>query len=127
MLRGRGGGPPPGDPNLSLTLSVEPHVVPKGGSSKVAKVGNLTRGAHTCRAVPRPTYTTPQHLRIQGKGKSSSLHSLELGDEHTTECLGGRPREGVAGAAMDFLTKYESPPRSIEIHTKWFSPTCPYF
>ena len=84
-------------------------------------------GAHTCRAVPRPTYTTPQHLRIQGKGKSSSLHSLELGDEHTTECLGGRPREGKAAAAMDFLTKYESPPRSIEIHAKLFSPTCPYF
>ena len=21
-------------------------------------------GAHTCRALPRPTYTTPQHLRI---------------------------------------------------------------
>ena len=84
-------------------------------------------GAHTCRAVPRPTYTTPQHLRLQGEGNSSSLHSLELGDEHTTECLGGRPREGVAAAAMDFLTKYESPPRSIEIHAKLFSPTCPYF
>ena len=69
-------------------------------------------GAHTCRPVPRPTYTTPQHLRIQGTGSSSSsLPSRRLGNKPTAWCLGGRPREGVAHPARDFETRYQSPPR----------------
>ena len=97
-----------------MTLSVEPHVVPKGGSSKVAKVGNLTTSDRThmlllCkRSIWMPGW---QGVTRGGGGCTVGLQYLQRHNIGThagyrysgQEATGNATSDGAKQTSKDFL------------------------